>query len=34
MANENRKEFKAKLHDSKDMPKYKIITDQNIIEKY
>ena len=34
MANEDRKDFNAMLHDSKDMPKYKIITDFKSIEKY
>ena len=34
MANENRKDFNAMLHDSKDMPKFQIITDQKSIEKY
>ena len=34
MANENRKDFNAMLHDSKDMPKFHIITDQKSIEKY
>ena len=33
MANEDRKDFNAMLHDSKDMPKYKIITDFKSIEK-
>lgn len=34
MANENKKDFNAMLHDSKDMPKIQIITDQKSIEKY
>lgn len=34
MANENKKDFNAMLHDSKDMPKVQIITDQKSIEKY
>ena len=34
MANENKKDFNAMLHDSKDMPKFQIITDQKSIEKY
>lgn len=34
MANENKKDFNAMLHDSKDMPKYQTITDQKSIEKY
>ena len=34
MANENRKDFNAMLHDSKNMPKFQIITDQKSIEKY
>ncbi|MGN1136016.1 MAG: MGMT family protein [Oscillospiraceae bacterium] len=34
MANEEKKDFNAMLHDSKDMPKYKIITDKAGIEKY
>ena len=34
MANENRKDFNAMLHDSKDMPKFQIITDQKSVEKY
>ena len=28
MANENKKDFNAMLHDSKDMPKFQIITDK------
>lgn len=34
MANENKKDFNAMLHDSKDMPKFQTITDQKSIEKY
>lgn len=34
MANEQNKDFNAMLHDSKDMPKTQIITDQKSIEKY
>ena len=34
MADENRKDFNAMLHDSKDMPKIQTITDQKSIEKY
>ncbi len=34
MANENKKDFNAMLHNSKDMPKIQIITDQKSIEKY
>lgn len=34
MANEDRKDFNAMLHDNKDMPKLQIITDQKVIEKY
>lgn len=34
MANEDKKDFIAMLHDSKDMPKFQIITDQKSIEKY
>ena len=34
MANEKNKDFNKMLHDSKDMPKIKIITDQKSIEKY
>ena len=34
MANEDKKDFNAMLHDSKDMPKFQIITDQSSIEKY
>ncbi|NMD38819.1 MAG: methylated DNA-protein cysteine methyltransferase [Christensenellaceae bacterium] len=34
MANEDKKDFNAMLHDSKDMPKFKIITDEPSIEKY
>lgn len=34
MANENKKDFNAMLHDNKDMPKFQTITDQKSIEKY
>lgn len=34
MANEQSKDFNAMLHNSKDMPKVKIITDEASIEKY
>lgn len=34
MAYENKKDFNAMLHDSKDMPKTQIITDEKSIEKY
>lgn len=34
MANEEKKDFNAMLHDSKDMPKFQIITDKKSIEKY
>ena len=34
MANEDKKDFNAMLHDSKDMPKLQIIIDQKSIEKY
>lgn len=34
MANEDKKDFNAMLQDSKDMPKFQIITDQKSIEKY
>lgn len=34
MANEEKKDFNAMLHDSKDMPKFQTITDQKSIEKY
>lgn len=34
MANENKKDFNAMLHDSKDMPKLQTITDQKSIKKY
>lgn len=34
MANEEKKDFNAMLHDSKDMPKVQIITDRKSIEKY
>ena len=34
MANEDKKDFNAMLHDNKDMPKIQTITDQKSIEKY
>ncbi len=34
MANEDKKDFNAMLHDSKDMPKFQIITDEGSIKKY
>lgn len=34
MANEEKKDFNAMLHESKDMPKIKVITDKPSIEKY
>ena len=34
MANEEKKDFNAMLKDSKDMPKFQIITDEKSIEKY
>lgn len=34
MSNENKKDFNAMLHDSKDMPKFQTITDLKSIEKY
>lgn len=34
MANEKKKDFNAMLKDSKDMPKFQIITDKKSIEKY
>ncbi len=34
MANEDKKDFNAMLHDSKDMPKIQIITDEKSIRKY
>lgn len=34
MANEDKKDFNAMLHDSKDMPKFQIITDAESIKKY
>ena len=34
MANEDKKDFNAMLHESKDMPKIQVITDQKSIEKY
>jgi len=34
VANEDKKDFNAMLHDSKDMPKFQTITDAKSIEKY
>lgn len=34
MANEDKKDFNAMLHDSKDMPKLQIVTDPGTIKKY
>lgn len=34
MANEEKKDFNAMLHDSKDMPKVQIVTDTGTIKKY
>ena len=34
MANEDKKDFNAMLHDSKDMPKIQTITDEKSIAKY
>jgi hypothetical protein len=34
MENEDKKDFNAMLHDSKDMPKFRTITDRKSIEKY
>lgn len=34
MANEQKKDFNAMLHDNKDMPKVQIIADEKSIEKY
>ncbi|WP_239257048.1 MGMT family protein [Listeria ilorinensis] len=34
MANEEKKDFNAMLHDRKDMPKIQLITDEKSIEKY
>jgi hypothetical protein len=34
MANEDKKDFNAMLHDQKDMPKFQTITDKASIEKY
>lgn len=34
MANEDKKDFNAMLHDPKDMPKFQTITDPKSIEKY
>lgn len=34
MANENKKDFNAMLHNSKDMPKIQIVRDEKSVEKY
>ncbi|WP_330509648.1 hypothetical protein [Parablautia intestinalis] len=34
MENEDKKDFNAMLHDSKDMPKFRTITERKSIEKY
>ena len=34
MANEDKKDFNAMLHDNKDMPKLQTITDKKSIERY
>lgn len=34
MANENKKDFNAMLHNSKDMPKFQTVTDPKTIERY
>ena len=34
MENEDKKDFNAMLHYSKDMPKFRTITDRKSIEKY
>lgn len=34
MANEEKKDFNAMLHDSKDMPKFQTLTDEKSITKY
>lgn len=34
MVNEDKKDFNAMLHDSKDMPKFKTVTDQKTIDRY
>ena len=34
MANEDKKDFNAMLHDNKDMPRFQTITDKASIEKY
>ena len=32
MANEDKKDFNAMLHDNKDMPKFQTITDQRVLK--
>ena len=34
MADEDKKDFNAMLHDAKDMPKLQIVTDEATIKKY
>lgn len=34
MANEDKKDFNTMLHNSKDMPRFQIITDRKSIERY
>lgn len=34
MVNEDKKDFNAMLHDSKDMPKFKTVTNQKTIDRY
>lgn len=34
MANEDKKDFNAMLHDNRDMPKFQTVTDQKTIERY
>jgi hypothetical protein len=34
MANEDKKDFNAMFHDSKDMPKFQTLTDEKSIKKY
>lgn len=34
MANEDKKDFNAMLHDSRDMPKFQTVTDQKTIDRY
>jgi hypothetical protein len=32
MANEDKKDFNAMLHDSKDMPKFQTLTDEKVLK--